>query len=91
MSRKRKHITFQRTSNKIKAGNDYSDNELEPLFYDDNVRQVLHVTYGRVLTDKNANGEYKYKDRLLDYLKTNEETYYEIIEIHFHKHLDPFK
>ncbi|RPI61334.1 MAG: hypothetical protein EHM44_08835, partial [Ignavibacteriales bacterium] len=76
---------------KIKTGNDYTDEELEPLFYDDNVRQVLHVTFGRILTDKTTNGEYKFKDRLLNYLKTYEETYYEIIEIHFHKHLDPFK
>ena len=76
---------------KIKSAKDYSDEELEPLFYDDNVRQVLHVTFGRVLTDKNANGDYKFKDKLLDFLKTYEETYYEIIEIHFHKHLDPFK
>lgn len=49
------------------------------------------LTFGRILTDKTTNGEYKFKDRLLDYLKTYEETYYEIIEIHFHKHLDPFK
>ncbi|MBK7629514.1 MAG: hypothetical protein IPJ23_02110 [Ignavibacteriales bacterium] len=77
--------------NKIKSAKDYSDEELESLFYDDNVRQVLHVTFGRVLTDKTTNGDSKFKDRLLDYLKTYEETYYEIIEIHFHKHLDPFK
>ena len=77
--------------NKIKSANDYADDELESLFYDDNVRQVLHVTFGRVLTDKNEQGEYKFKNRLLDCLKMYEETYYEIIEIHFHKHLDPFK
>jgi len=77
--------------NKIKSAKDYTNEELEPLFYDDNVRQVLHVTYGRVLNDKTTNGDYKFKDRLLDCLKTYEETYYEIIEIHFHKHLDPFK
>ena len=77
--------------NKIKSGKDYSDEELESLFYDDNVRQVLHVTFGRVPTDKGTNGEHKFKDRLLDYLKTYEETYYEIIEIHFHKHLQPFR
>ena len=70
---------------------DYSDKELEPLFYDDNVRQVLHVTFGRILTDKNEHGAYKFKDRLLDYLKIYEETYYEIINSHFNKHLDPFK
>lgn len=76
---------------KIKMGKEYKDAELEPLFYDDNVRQVLHVTFGRILTDKSPDGTYIFKDRLLNYLKTYEETYYEIIEIHFHKHLNPFK
>ncbi|RPI61285.1 MAG: hypothetical protein EHM44_08915, partial [Ignavibacteriales bacterium] len=77
--------------NKIKSAKDYKNEELESLFYDDNVRQVLHVTFGRILTDKNGSGEYKFKDRLLGFLKMYEETYYEIIEIHFHKHLYPFK
>jgi len=44
-----------------------------------------------VLTDKTTNGDYKFKDRLLDCLNTYEDTYYKIIEIHFQKHLDPFK
>jgi len=77
--------------NKINSAKDYFNEELEPLFNDDNVRQVLHVTFGRVLTDKTTNGDYKFKDRLLDCLNTYEDTYYKIIEIHFQKHLDPFK
>lgn len=76
---------------KVKKGSGYKDDELEGLFNDDNVRQILHVTFGRVLTDKSESREYIFKTRLLNYLKTYEETYYKIIEIHFHKHLNPFK
>jgi len=83
------HVSAQLS--KIKPANEYKDEELELLFNDDNVRQVLHVTFGRILTDKNLNGELKFKDRLLDHLKTYEETYYQIIEKHFNKHLEPFK
>jgi len=54
------------------------------------VRQVLHVTFGRVLTDKNNDGEYIFKDKLLQHLKNNEELHYKIIEKHFLKHMDPF-
>jgi hypothetical protein len=76
---------------KLKAAKDYSDEELVKLLFNDDARQVLHVTYGRVLTDKKKNGSYKFKDRLFECLKANEETYYEIIEKHFDKHLKPFK
>lgn len=83
------HVSAQLS--RIKPANDYKDEELEFLFNDDNVRQILHVTFGRILTDKNTNGEFKFKDRLLDYLKIYEDTYYQIIEKHFNKHLEPFK
>lgn len=77
--------------NKLKSAKQYSDEELIQLFYDDNARQVLHVTFGKVLTDKLPNGDFKFKNRLLDCLKENEETHYEILIKHFHKHLEPFE
>ncbi len=75
---------------KIKSVYEYTDKELVELFNDDNVRQVLHVTFGRVLTDKDNNGEYIFKNKLLQHLKNNEELHYKIIEKHFLKHMDPF-
>ena len=76
---------------RIISASDYKDEELEALFNDDNVRQVLHVTFGRILTDKNEDGSYKFKNRLLDCLIKNEETYDKILEKHFDNHLNPFK
>ena len=75
----------------IKSAKEYSDAELLELFNYEDCRQVLHVTFGRILTDKNENGEFIFKNRLLECLRNNEATHYEIIIKHFKKHLNPFK
>ena len=46
-------------------------------------RQVLHVTFGSVLTTPAL------KDRLITGLIRNEETYYDVLERHFIRHLSP--
>jgi len=76
---------------KLKSASEYSDKELLGLFDNNDCRQVLHVTFGRVLTDKNKNGQFIFKNRIIDCLKNNEETHYEIIIKHFKKHLDSFQ
>jgi hypothetical protein len=59
-------------------------------------RQVLHVTFGSVLTDltglRDLSGlpEYRFRDRLLAALKRDEEAYYAALEAHFRRHLQPF-
>ena len=75
---------------KVKPTAEYSDEQLLELFYSDDCRQILHVTFGRVVTDKDDNGKLVFKDRLLHCLKVNEETHYNILIKHFHKHLEPF-
>ncbi len=77
--------------NKVKNGKDYSDEELVELFNSNDVRQVLHVTFGKVLTEKNSSGEFLFKDRIINCLKANEDIHYEFIINHFKKHLEPFK
>ncbi len=76
--------------NKVKPANEYNDEQLLELFYSDDCRQILHVTFGRVVTDKNDNEKLIFKDRLLNCLKVNEETHYNILIKHFRKHLEPF-
>ena len=75
---------------KVKNGNEYADNELVALFDSNDVRQVLHVTFGKVLSDKNADGSFLFKNKILDCLKRNEELHYEYLKIHFRKHIEPF-
>ena len=75
---------------KLKPAKHYSNEELVHLFGDDDCRQVLHVTFGRILTDKNDDGTFIFKQKLLDCLKQHEDTHYELLINHFKKHLDPF-
>ncbi|MGQ9492834.1 MAG: tagaturonate epimerase family protein [Anaerolineae bacterium] len=53
-------------------------------------RQVLHVTFGSVLTEKKANGSYRFRDHLLKALRDKEEQYYAVLQVHFTKHLASF-
>lgn len=76
--------------NKLKPAKDYKDDELVGLFDSNDIRQILHVTFGRILTDKNDNGDYIFKNRIIKCLKENEETHYEVLIKHFHRHLKPF-
>jgi hypothetical protein len=76
---------------KVKSGNELNDEQLISLFDLNDARQVLHVTFGRVLTDKVETGNYLFKDKILNCLIENEKTHYDFLIKHFHKHLEPFK
>lgn len=73
----------------VKPSSEYSDEQLPGLFVSNDVRQVLHVTFGKVLTDKNDSG-YLFKEKIIDCLKENEATHYEFLINHFHNHIKPF-
>ncbi|MBO8131031.1 MAG: hypothetical protein H0Z29_05875 [Candidatus Marinimicrobia bacterium] len=60
------------------------------LLNDDNVRQVLHVCFGRVLTQKDSVGKYLFKEKLMSILQNNEDLYNQCLEAHFERHLKPF-
>lgn len=77
--------------NKVQSSEEYRNEELLKLFQSDDARQVLHVTFGRVLTDKDESGNYIFKNRILDCLRDNEDTHYDLLIEHFRKHLEPFK
>ncbi len=53
-------------------------------------REILHVTFGSVLTDKTASGDWLFYDRLMDLLRHNPEAYAASLERHFIRHLKPF-
>jgi hypothetical protein len=58
------------------------DERLESYLDQFDARQVLHVTYGSALDE--------YGDAILQTLRENDEAYYNALEIHFRKHLQPF-
>jgi tagaturonate epimerase len=53
-------------------------------------REILHVTFGSVLTDKTATGEMRFFDRFMDTLRAHPEAYANNLEKHFIRHLTPF-
>lgn len=74
----------------VPQGSACSDEQLHMLFDDDDARQVLHVGFGSVLTAKGKNGLYRFRDRILDCLKTHEDTHYDYLEKHIRRHVSPF-
>lgn len=58
------------------------EGRLAGLLDDFNARQILHVTFGSVLR--------KCGNELKAALHAHEESYYETLERHFHRHLEPF-
>jgi hypothetical protein len=75
---------------RVPAAADLKNRELKNLFEDDDARQVLHVTFGRVLTEKGDDGQYLFKDRLLAALAEHETVHYENLVAHFRRHTAPF-
>ena len=53
-------------------------------------RQILHVTFGSVLTEKMSNGSWCFYDRVMGQLQANRERYYDNLVAHFRRHLAPF-
>jgi hypothetical protein len=74
---------------RVPAEADLKNRDLPSLFDDDDTRQVLHVTFGRVLTEKEG-GVYIFKDRLLAALGEHETDHYGNLVAHFRRHTAPF-
>ena len=67
-----------------------TDVHLLKLFEQDDARQVLHVSFGKVLTVKNAGGAHIFKSRILDCLQRHEDIHYKNLQLHFKRHMTPF-
>ena len=68
---------------KVPLPDTLTDGELASVLDLFDGRQVLHVTFGSVLT--------RFGERLKEVLAKHEETHYAALEAHFVKHLAPFK
>lgn len=67
---------------KVPPAVDLTDEKLPDLLNQFDARQVLHVTYGSVLDS--------YSDRLMVVLHHHINTYSQLLETHFNRHLNPF-
>jgi hypothetical protein len=65
------------------------DEQLESVLGEFDAREVLHVTFGSVLT-ATAEGRLRFRDRLMGALNEHEETHYETVRAHIERHVRPF-
>jgi len=75
---------------RVPEAGDLMARDLPALFDDDDTRQVLHVTFGRVLTEKQDDGRYLFKERLMAALEKHEAAHYDNLVAHFRRHTAPF-
>ncbi len=73
---------------KVPAAADLTDEQLGGLLEDFDAREVLHVTFGSVLTE---DGGEKFKTRIMAALEGDEEAHYAVLESHLGKHAVPFE
>ncbi|HEX7588391.1 MAG TPA: tagaturonate epimerase family protein [Anaerolineae bacterium] len=66
------------------------DADLPALLDQFDAREILHVTFGSVLTTRNADGRLRFYDRFAELLRANPEAYAANLERHFLRHLQPF-
>ncbi len=82
------HVSAQLKN--VAAAGDCTEADLVALFDQDDARQVLHVTFGKVLTARSTSGDFLFKDSIIQCLQENEDIHYAKLIRHFRRHLEPF-
>jgi hypothetical protein len=75
---------------KVPTPEQLADDELATVLDDFDGREMLHVTFGSVLTTLDAQGSHRFRNRLLAALEADEEAHYAALEAHFDRHIAPF-
>lgn len=65
-----------------------SDEELPGLFKVPDARQLIHITYGLILTAANPDGSSRFRDHLYTFWRAHREEYAARLEKHIGKHLE---
>lgn len=61
--------------------------DLRKILHQEDGRQVLHITYGLILTAKAADGSYLFRDAIYKALDEEEDAYSDMLFLHIQKHL----
>jgi hypothetical protein len=85
--RKSYHVTAQ--ADKTRPAKEYADAQLLALLSDDNARQILHVTFGTILSAKDEKGDLLFKNKIMNCLEDHEDAHYQHLIKHFKRHIDP--
>jgi hypothetical protein len=80
------HVTTDLS--KIPNVDNLTDAELPNIFNQNDARQLIHITYGLILSKKNADGSFAFKDKLYKLGKDNEQVYVDALVGHVGRHLE---
>jgi hypothetical protein len=75
---------------RVPAPDQLADRQLASVLDQFDGREMLHVTFGSVLTARGVDGNYRFRERLLAALQADEEAHYAALEAHFDRHIAPF-
>lgn len=71
----------------VREASDLADGELETTYLDqDDGRQILHVTFGSVLTEKTSRG-YRFREKIRKILRQNRKLHEDVLRNHLGKHI----
>ena len=80
------HVTTDLT--KIPDISTLTNEQLPSLFTMNDARQLIHITYGLILTQKNEDGSYTFRDKLYNMWRVHTEEYKKALYNHISHHLD---
>ena len=64
-----------------------SDEQLPQLFENNDARQLIHITYGFILSEKDADGKFVYRDRLYTAWHKYRDEYKNLLTEHIGHHI----
>ena len=65
-----------------------ADEDLVSFFSQNDARQLIHITYGPILSAKNPDGSFRFCDRLYKLWRNEKELYTDNIDKHVSRHLE---
>jgi tagaturonate epimerase len=80
------HVTTELS--KIPDVGTVKDSDLPKLFENNDARQLIHITYGLILSRKNTDGSFTFRDRLYKLWRDHEKEYRSALVKHIGKHLE---
>jgi len=80
------HVTTDLS--KIPDVSTVNDKDLRKLFENNDARQLIHITYGLILSRKNPDGSFTFRDRLYKIWRDHEKEYRSALVKHIGKHLE---
>ena len=80
------HLTTDIT--KLPIIDDIADNDLVDYLEIAGSRQIMHVTFGSILTSKDKKGRYYFRDEIFSTLHRSEDTHYKLVSSNISNHLN---